>query len=101
MESRPLQVRYPVELRRRAIVLARRGDKPVANVAADLGVTTSCLRRWTKKDDIDGGRREGLSTEELAELVRLRPELRTAKMENEILGRVAVFFSKETLPDPE
>ena len=50
-------------------------------IAADLGIATSCLRRWMKQDDIDGGQRDGLSTDERAELVRLRRELRTAKME--------------------
>jgi len=94
-------VRYPDEFRQRAIALARTGDKPVAHVAADLGIATSCLRRWMKQDDIGGGRREGLSTDERAELVRLRRKLRTAKMENEILRRAAAYFAKETLPDPK
>jgi len=93
--------RYPDEFRQRAIELARSGDKPVAHIAADLGIATSCLRRWMKQDDIDGGRRDGLSTDERAELVRLRRELRTAKMENEILRRAAAYFAKETLPDPK
>ena len=96
-----MPVRYPDEFRQRAIALARSGDKPVAHIAADLGIATSCLRRWMKQDDIDGGRRDGLSTDERAELVRLRRELRTAKMENEILRRAAAYFAKETLPDPK
>jgi transposase len=93
--------RYPDEFRQRAIELARTGDKPVAHIAADLGIATSCLRRWMKQDDIDGGRRDGLNTDERAELVCLRRELRTAKMENEILRRAAAYFAKETLPDPK
>jgi transposase len=93
--------RYPDEFRQRAIELARSGDKPVAHIAADLGIATSCLRRWMKEDDIDGGRREGLSTDERAELVALRRDLRTARMENEILRRAAAYFAKETLPDPK
>jgi transposase-like protein len=74
---------------------------PVAKVAADLGIATSCLRRWIKQDDIDGGRREGLNADERAELVRLRRELRTAQMEVEILRRAAAYFAKETLPSPK
>ena len=96
-----MPVRYPDEFRQRAIEMARSADQSVAKVAADLGIATSCLRRWMKQDDIDGGRREGLGTDERAELVRLRRELRTAKMENEILRRAAVYFAKETLPDPK
>ena len=65
-----MPVRYPDEFRQRAIELARSGDQSVAKVAADLGIATSCLRRWMKQDDIDGGRREGLSTDERAECQR-------------------------------
>jgi transposase-like protein len=96
-----MPVRYPDEFRQRAIELARAGDKSVARIAADLGIATSCLRRWMKQDDIEGGRREGLSSDERAELVRLRRELRTAQMENEILRRAAAYFAKETLPSPK
>ena len=61
-----MPVRYPDEFRQRAIELARTGDKPVAHIAADLGIATSCLRRWMKQDDIDVGRRGGLTSDERA-----------------------------------
>ena len=96
-----MPVRYPAEFRQRAVELARIGDQPVAKIAADLGIATSCLRSWMKQADIDGGRREGLNSDERAELVRLRRELRTAKMEIEILRRAAAYFAKETLPGPK
>lgn len=96
-----MPVRYPDEFRQRAIELARTGDQSVAKVAADLGIATSCLRRWMKQDDIDGGRREGLSTDERAELVALRRRLRVVETENEILKRAAAYFAKETLPGPK
>ena len=47
------------------------------------------------------GWREGLATDERAELVRLRRELRTAQMEVEILRRAAAYFAKERLPSPK
>ena len=56
---------------------------------------------WMKQDDIDGGRRAGVNTDEREELVRLRRELRTAQMEIEILRRAAAYFAKETLPGPK
>ena len=59
-----MPVRYPDEPRPRPIGLARTGDQPVARVAANLGIATSCLRRWMEQDDIDRGRREGLNTDE-------------------------------------
>ena len=57
----------PPEFRRRAVELARRREKSIAEIAADLGIAESCLRRWLKQDDIDTGRAEGLSTDERAE----------------------------------
>ena len=54
-----------------------------------------------KQADIDDGKRGGLTTDERAELVRLRRELRVAKMEVEILKRAATYFAKEASPSPK
>ncbi len=35
--------------------LARLRDKPVAQIAEDLGISDSCLRNWMARDDIDEG----------------------------------------------
>jgi transposase-like protein len=86
---------HPPEFRQRAIELALLGDKPMAKIAEDLGISESCLRNWVKQAEIDDGRRGGLSTDERAELVALRRELRTTKMENEILKRAAAYFARE------
>ena len=64
---------YPAEFRQRAVQLARQGAQPVARIAADLGIAQSCLRRWVKQTDVDGGHRPGLTTEEHQELVRPHP----------------------------
>jgi transposase len=85
---------HPPEFRQRAIELARLGDKPMAQIAEDLGISDSCLRSWVKQADIDDGGRRG-PTDERAELVALRRELRTTKMENEILKRAAAYFARE------
>ena len=92
---------YPPEFRQRAVELARLHEKPFSQIAEDLGIAESCLRNWVKQADIDDGRRNGLATDERAELVRLRRELRTAKMEIEILKRAAVYFAKESSPSPK
>ncbi|MGD0254911.1 MAG: transposase [Acidimicrobiales bacterium] len=86
---------HPPKFRQRAVELARLREKPVAQIAEDLGISDSCLRTWMKQADIDDGRQEGLSTDERTELVTLRRELRTTKMENEILKRTAAYFAKE------
>ncbi len=84
---------HPPEFRQRAVELARERAKPIAQVAADIGISESCLRTWMSRADIDEGRKEGLTTEERAELVRLRRENRVLKMEKEILGKAAAFFA--------
>lgn len=88
---------HPPEFRRRAVELARLGEKPIARIAEDLGMSESCLRGWMKRADIDEGRRDGLSGDERDELAELRRELRVTKMENEILKRAAAYFARENV----
>lgn len=86
---------HPPEFRQRAVELARLREKPVAQIATDLGISDSCLRNWMAQADIDEGRREGLPSREREELVELRREARTLKLENEILKRAAAYFARE------
>nr|WP_088319590.1 transposase [Kineosporia sp. R_H_3] len=88
---------HPPEFRRRALDLVRLGEKPVAAIAKDLGISESCLRRWMDRDDVDAGRKEGLSSDERAELVRLRRENRVQAMEIEILKRASAYFARENV----
>ena len=61
---------HPPEFRKRAVELARLREKPIAQIAADLGISESCLRNWVHQADVDEGAEQGLSTDERAELVR-------------------------------
>ena len=88
---------HPPEFRRRAVDLARQPGASVAQVAKDLGISESGLRRWMAQDDIDSGRKEGLSTSEREELVRLRRENRRQQMEIEILKRASAYFAQENV----
>lgn len=88
---------HPPEFRQRAVELARLREKPTRQIAEDLGISDSCLRSWMRQADIDDGRRDGTTTNDQAELVELRRELRVAKMEVEILKRAAAFFAKENV----
>ena len=91
---------HPPEFRSRAVELARERAKPIAVVAKDLGISESCLRNWMVQADVDGGVREGLTTAEREELVRLRRENRVLRMEKEILGKAAAFFATENGHQP-
>jgi len=44
---------HPPEFRRRALDLVRLGEKPVAAIAKDLGISESCLRNWMAADDVE------------------------------------------------
>jgi transposase-like protein len=87
----------PPEFRRRAVELARLREKPIREIAADLGIAESCLRRWLAQAEVDQGQREGLTMDERAELVRLRRELRIKEMEIEILKRASAYFARENV----
>jgi transposase len=88
---------HPPEFRQRAIELARLKAKPIAPIAVDLGISESCLLNWVHQVDVDERVKEGLSTDERADLVRLRRELRVKGMEIEILKRAAAYFAGENV----
>lgn len=86
---------YPPEFRAEAVKLARSSDKRLSEVAADLGIATETLRNWLKQQDIDTGKRDGVSTDEREELNRLRRENKILKEEKEVLRKATAFFASE------
>jgi transposase len=67
--------------------LCRKGDRPVAEVARELDLTETAVRRWVHQAEIDAGREPGLTSSEHEELVRLRKEVRVLREERDILKR--------------
>ena len=86
----------PPEFRRRALDLVAQGN-PVGQVTKSLGTSQSCLRRWMERDDVDAGRKEGLTSAERKELVELRRRNRVLEMELEILKRASAYFARENI----
>jgi len=85
------------EFKAGAVRLVLDEDKTIAEVARDLDLTASALSGWVRqaRADRDGGK-SGLTTEEKAELARLRKENRQLRVERDILKKAAAFFAKET-----
>jgi transposase len=89
---------YPKEFREGAVALARQGDRPVAEIAKELGIAESCLRNWLKQDQVDRCERsDGVSSAEREELRQLRRENARLKQEKEILRKAAAFFAREEI----
>lgn len=90
--------KFPAEFKRDVVAVARRRTVPLEEVAADFDISISSLHRWLRQADVDDGIKDGLTTAEQEELVRLRREKRRLEMENEILRRAAAYFAKDQLP---
>jgi len=87
---------YPPAFKTEAIRLVHSGDKSIAAIAKDLGISDPTLRSWVHQAEIDDGVRDGLTTSERIELVQLRREVRILKQEREILKKAAAFFARES-----
>lgn len=95
--------KYPRELRERAIrmVAESKGQHPsefeaMRVIAGKLGIgSPETLRKWVRQAEIDGGSRQGKTTEELAEIRELKREVAELRRANEILKAASAFFAAE------
>ena len=88
--------KYPQELLDRGVRLALESGRPIAHVAADLGVNSEVLRKRVRQAEADAGvRTDLLTSEEREEIRRLRKENFELRRANEILKSASVFFAKE------
>lgn len=88
--------KYAVELVERGVRLALESGRPIALVAADLGMHPETLRVAVRLAEADAGdRKDVLSTSEREEIKKLRRENFELRRANEILKSASVFFAKE------
>jgi transposase-like protein len=87
--------KFDAEFREGAVRIVRETGKPIAQIARDLGVNAGTLGNWVDKDRAAREGRDGLSTDDVAELKRLRQENAELRMERDVLKRSVVLWVKE------
>ena len=85
------------EFKAQTVRLVRDSGKSIGVIARELDLGESVLRSWLRQAEVDAGRgRPGaLTTDEREEFTRLRQEVRTLRMERDILKKATAFFAKE------
>ena len=87
---------YPPEFRQKILELIRSGESGNV-VARRFNLSRQTISNWLKRDDADSGlRTDVLTSDERAELVRLRRENKRLTIEQEILSKAAAWFARET-----
>jgi transposase len=86
---------YPAEFRLNIIELARHGRR-LDELASEFKIGTQTIRNWLKQADVDGGRRDGLTTADREEIAKLRKRVRQLEIERDILSKATAWFARET-----
>ena len=87
---------FSKQFKAETIGLIQSSGKSVPQVCRDLDLAESVVRRWLAQAQIDAGQRDGLTTAEHEEMLRLRREVRVLREERDILKKAAAFFARET-----
>ncbi len=88
---------HPKEFRDDVVAVARKGEAPIAKLAADFGISESCLRNWVRQADVEDGVLPGTTAAENSELREARRKIRLLEQENEVLRRAAAYLSQANL----
>ena len=96
--------KFSPEVRERAVRLVQehRGEYPslwatVASIAPKIGCIPQTLLEWVKREEVDGGKRDGLTTSERDRLKQLERENKELRRANEILKTASAFFAQAEL----
>ena len=93
---------FPPEFRQRALRMLEEAVPEhdteyaaITHVSTKLGVATETLRKWRRRAEIDTGTRPGVTSDEHAEIKRLKRENAELRRANEILKAASAFFAAE------
>ena len=85
---------FDPEFKKEAVALVTEQGYSIAKAAQAVDTSENNLRRWKKEIEQEASG-ERLTTDERAELARLRKENKELRMEKEILKKASAFFAKE------
>jgi transposase len=87
---------YPAEFRQQIVELVRAGRSSI-ELAEEFGCSDQTIRNWVAQSAIDSGKplpgKDGLTTAEREELVKLRRQVRQLQMERDILAKATAWFA--------
>lgn len=103
MRTVPKRIDAKVKERCARLVLDHLPEYPSLTAACEAvgrreGVGSESVRRWVRQAQVDSGQRQGVTSEELAEIKELKAKVRRLEEDNEILRRASIFFAGELDP---
>ena len=72
----------------------------ILSIATKIGCTAQTLNEWSKKAEVDSGRKPGLTTDMAAKVKALERENRELRQANEILRKASAYFAMAELDRP-
>lgn len=96
--------KFSPEVRERAVRLVQehRGEYPslwaaVESIAPKIGCVPQTLLEWVKREEVDAGVRDGLTSSERERLKALEREVKELRRANDILKTASAFFAQAEL----
>ena len=89
--------RYPPEIRRQVVELARARTR-VKQLATTFGMSEATIDNWLRQEQIDRGEIEGLSTDQAMELAAAKRRIRQLETELAVSRKVNEIFLDQDLP---
>lgn len=87
--------KFTAEYRAEAVRLVLESQRPIAEVARELGINEGTLGNWVNKHRAEHPVTEELSLPDRAKLKELERENRDLRLHNEFLKKAAAYFAKE------
>jgi transposase len=87
---------FTSEFKRDAVAMVVGDGRTIVDVADSLGIGDGTLGNWVRQSRVDAGDKAGVTTEERAELAKLRKENARLRMERDLLKRATAFWVKES-----